>query len=307
MPEQPGGQHVQPPAKSIMTACEVLTWIALRRAITQEQLGSLFKISVGRWACVPADAVLEALEARAGISGDGPYCAIRWAKDPHYSDSSVNTAFSPGGRAMLRSISRQHRRETGELLSFAALARLLREEIADDEKTSDQLEDAKAQLRDRVAGGLLVAHGISLEPDGSRSAAASVQAIPATVFMHPAMAITEWDEAHADTIKTAKEWHNQRLPRFGNIQFKTVEVLAQWAPRAGLTNNGGKGSPSLSDSVTCWMRAYVMGCNDAGKKPKRDGTLKQCQDETGTTYRLARAAWDALPAEWKNPPRKAAR
>ncbi len=206
MPEQPGCRPVDPPIKSMMAACEVVTWIAFRRAIPEEQLDSLFKVLNLRRGCVPADFVLETLEARAGLSGNGPCCATRRASDPHRSDSSFHTAFSPEGPLMLRWISRQHRRETGKILSFAeTLAGLLRAEIADDEKTSDQLEDAKAQLRDRVAGGLLVAHGISLEPDGSRSAGASVQAIPATVFMHPAMAITESGEAHAETIKPAKE------------------------------------------------------------------------------------------------------
>jgi hypothetical protein len=53
-----------------------------------------------------------------------------------------------------------------------------------------------------------------------------------------------------------------------------------------------------------WMRGYALGCNQSGRKPKRDDTLKLCQAEIGASYREARAAWDALPAEMKNPPRK---
>ena len=71
---------------------------------------------------------------------------------------------------MLRRIRGQHRRTTGTLVSFSTLAHLLREEIAADERTSQQLEEAKIQLCDRTAGGLLVAYGISLDPDRNLSA-----------------------------------------------------------------------------------------------------------------------------------------
>jgi len=254
------------PIRSIMTACEVLTWIAFRQAITQEQLGTLFKVSLERWACVPADAVLEALEARAGVSGDGPYYAIRWAKDPYHSDSSA--AFSPKGPSMLRRIRRQHRRTTGTLVSFSTLAHLLREEIAADERTSQQLKEAKIQLCDRAAGGLLVAHGISLDPDGNLSAGTSVQAIPATVFKHPAMTITEWDEVHADTTRPIKYWHDKKLPRFGNIQFNTSAVLALW-PTDSVQSHIAEASVGLVTAKTAALTGE-RGRSPKGRPPRHD-------------------------------------
>jgi hypothetical protein len=316
----PGNSPVEPPTKSVMTACEVLTWIAFRRAITQEQLATLFKVSVERWACVPADAVLEALEARAGVAGDGPHCAIRWAHDPHDSDSSVLTAFSREGPSMLRSIRREHRRTAGTLVSFSTLACLLREEIAADERTSQQLDEAKVQLCDRAAGGLLVAHGISLDPDGNLSAGASVQVIPATVFMHPAMTITEWDEVHADTTKPIKYWYNKKLPKFGDIQFNTSEVLTVWppvpanaAPLLGLPEKstiepGGLPADLLNDPSA--LAAFDAMCQYAskclaskGKPPKRDDAAQAANRETTYPVRKGRLLYRYLPKDLRNPAR----
>ena len=61
---------------------------------------------------------------------------------------------------------------------------------------------------------------------------------------------------------------------------------------------------SNTGAAMTWMRGYALGCNQSGRKPKRDATLRLCQTDVGASYREARAAWDALPAERKNPPRK---
>jgi hypothetical protein len=297
------------PIRSIMTACEVLTWIAFRRAITREQLRALFKVSLERWACVPADAVLEALEARAGVSGDGPYYAIRWAKDSYHSDRSAHTEFSPKGPSMLRWIRRQHRRTTGTLVSFSALAHLLREEIAADERTSQQLKEAKIQLCDRAASGLLVAYGISLDSDGNLSAGASVQAIPATVFKYPAITITEWDEVHADTTKPIKYWHNKKLPQFEDIQFNTSEVLALWPPDSVRPHvaEAGVGSATAKTAAP----TGESGHSPKGRPPRHDwdafwievviyAALNGLDEEHRQELRILMEKWTAEHSE--NPP-----
>ena len=143
-------------------------------------------------------------------------------------------------------------------MSFFTLARQLREEIEADNRTSQQLEEAKIQLCDRAAGGLLVAYGIALDPDGNLSAGASVQAIPATVFMHPAMTITEWDEVHADTDKPPKYWYNKRLPKFGDIQFNTSEVLAVWPHR--VASGHARAVPSSPSSQHALEGPQIDSC-----------------------------------------------
>jgi hypothetical protein len=231
MADQPRGGPVEPPTKWIMTACEVVTWIAFRRAIPQERLGVLFKVTLDRWLAVPADTVLDALETRAGISGNGPFYAIRIGPGPRFdfdSHPSRYMVLSEKGPAILRLISRVHRREAGRLLSYADLARKLREEIAADERVSEQIEEAKAQIRDRAAGGLLVAFGIRVEPDGKRRGGAVHEALRASLFMHPAITLTEWDTVHTDTTRPLKEWWDEHLPRFEDMRFRTAEVLALW-------------------------------------------------------------------------------
>ena len=218
-----------------MSACEVITWIAFRRAIPHDDLGRLFKVTPVRWYCVPAETVLEALEARAGLSGDGRFCAIRQAAIAPDLDRypSRHTIFTSEGPRALRWIRAQHRRETGRLLSFAELARLLREEIAFDEEVSAQIEEGKARLRDRAAAGLLTAYGIPLRADGSRAAGALPEPLPATLFMHPAITLAEWDTLDAHSNSPATQWRDQQLPRFEEIQFKTAEVLRVRPPHIG--------------------------------------------------------------------------
>ena len=315
--------------KSIMTASEVLTWIAFRRPITQEQLGILFRVSIERWACVPADAVLEALEARAGVSGDGPHCAIRWANGPlPFRQFGAHRILHRGtlDAAMDTQTASKSDRNVG-VVRYPRTP--IREEITADEKTSEQLEDAKILLRDRAAGGLLVVYGISLDPDGKLSAGASVRAIPATVFMHPAMAITEWDEAHADTTKPVKLWHNQKLPRFGDIQFRTVDVLALWPPAqvsfvaetttevaefamtSGLDdtrlypNTGACEADKKRAEALLAMREYAEGVvATSGFPPKRDVAAQACNKATDYPVREGRELYAHLPDHLRNLPRK---
>ena len=55
-----------------------------------------------------------------------------------------------------------------------------------------------------------------------------------------------------------------------------------------------------------WMFDYARPVinGPAKPKPKRDQTIKLCHKEIKVTYRVAQGAWNALPAEWKSPPRK---
>jgi hypothetical protein len=52
-----------------------------------------------------------------------------------------------------------------------------------------------------------------------------------------------------------------------------------------------------------WIRDHAQTLVQKGSKPKRDPTLQECMAAARCGYREARAAWDALPAEYKNLPR----
>jgi hypothetical protein len=100
--------------------------------------------------------------------------------------------------------------------------------------------------------------------------------------------------------------------RHVDLQVGTLDgckVLVRWSDvhRAlashAVPSSTPAATPNAGAAMT-WMRGYALGCNQSGRKPKRDDTLKLCQAEIGASYREARAAWDGLPAEMKNPPRK---
>jgi hypothetical protein len=87
--------------------------------------------------------------------------------------------------------------------------------------------------------------------------------------------------------------------RWGDV----VSQLGSLAPQSG--QQGQARAPNDDERACFWMRAYVMGWHDAGRKPKREETLKLCMAEAHVTYRQAESAWEGgVPVEWKNPPRK---
>lgn len=77
--------------------------------------------------------------------------------------------------------------------------------------------------------------------------------------------------------------------------------------------SGAAADPTVSDAsassnaARMWMYGYAVGYL-AGKsdKPKREPSIQACQQHISCTYRTAEDAWNALPADFKRPHRKAA-
>jgi len=94
-----------------------------------------------------------------------------------------------------------------------------------------------------------------------------------------------------------------------SLSFDTEEVLATWPPslfQSATSTMFGDGPQSLStsDGVLGWLLNFARSeMARVGAPPKRDETLKACQNGTGCTYREARTAWDSLPADLKRKPR----
>ena len=225
------GMPADPPNRSLMSACEVLTWIAFRRIIPQERLHCLFKISYSRWVELPEHAILIALSARSGEFSDGPYCPIRLPPGPWFGSDEFPSRyphFRKEGPGLLRRIRALRRKETGRLVSYAEVADMLKDEIEDDKRVSAQIEAARVTLLDRAAGGDLVSFGIRAGDDGEPRPGSIHEAIPATHLMHPMIGITEWDMVRVDTSHPVGKWLNLRIPEYAKVQFKTAEVLALW-------------------------------------------------------------------------------
>ncbi|MFC7477902.1 hypothetical protein ACFQS7_26370 [Dankookia sp. GCM10030260] len=88
-------------------------------------------------------------------------------------------------------------------------------------------------------------------------------------------------------------------PPAPSVQPRDWITASAIALRDDQTLNLGTALPPR-DAAATWMRGYARAMQDAGLRPKRDQTLRLCQVEAGCTYRQALAAWNSLPADWKN-------
>lgn len=242
------------PDRSMMSACEVITWIAFRRAIPSDGLSALFRASHNRWGIFPADLTLAALEARAGLVGDGPFHPVWIPNRPRSRDEIPNRdrILTPEGPAILRSIRARLRRDTGRLLGYAELAAMLRDDIEADARLSSDLQAARDELRDRAAGGLITVHGIPRTGPGLTVKSPLPEAVPASLFMHPAVTITVWNEVQPDTSRPLEEWLELRLPEYEQVQFRTAEVLALWPVAASARSMDAVDGVALADLPAAW-------------------------------------------------------
>ena len=132
--------------------------------------------------------------------------------------------------------------------------------------------------------------------------------------------VQDWDNAgidwHEGTVAGVREsdghMTRQQIALWWSdlaewVQDK-IDVETRPSPEAG-TQTAAATSHDKDDNASIaaryWMHGYALAVNDSGHKPKRDPTLKLCQQHAGVSYRVALAAWEALPPEWRNPPRRA--
>jgi hypothetical protein len=142
-----------------------------------------------------------------------------------------------------------------------------------------------SDYNDRLIADLLLGHSMAIPSlnDGFiicrpvielRSLAAALDA--SKLPPEPAMMPIEWEAASATSVRT-----DSHLP------ISTSEPLSNAAAAAGH-----------------WMEGYALAMKNMGIKPKRDDTLRLCQQRTRCTSRQAKVAWNALPADWKGHPRR---
>ncbi len=249
---EPSNEATNYPVRATISACEVITWIAFRRALPWDGLSALFRASHNRWGTCPPEKVLEALEARAGLAHGGPFHRV-WIPDRARSRDQIpdrDRILTPEGPAILRSIRARLRRDTGRLLKYAELAVMLRDDIEADARLSSSVKAARDELRDRAAGGLITVHGIPTTGAGLSAKPALPEAVPASLFMHPSVMITELNTIQSDTARPIEEWMFQSLPGYERVQFRTADVLALWpAPAAGALLREERAAATMSDPV----------------------------------------------------------
>jgi hypothetical protein len=307
-----------PPTKAMMTSYETLTWVAFRRAMPPEQFRTILRATFDRWLISRPDNLLTALEARAGISGNGPFYA--WRPGPGL--------FSEAGPIMLRCIRRKRRQETQQLVTFGDLVQMLRADLAADAVLHNQILNAEEQVRNSAAGGLLVGYGIPCEPCEGWSAGI-VQPLPATLFMHPTVELSLTGTLIANIARPPFEGLGHEQLRFDSVQFRTADVLRLWPaqtdttfPGAGSDRADEEAAFALSQSSLCKrlpaklrrepracaafrkMHRYAQEYKQSNDTPvKRDDAARVAGSTSKYPVRRARELYQYLPAALRNPPR----
>jgi hypothetical protein len=238
------------PNSDLLTACEVLTWIAFGKPLTQYCLGANGALMLGTWGTDQLGDLRIALEARAA---EQPYTPLAGAFDkPWLSDNYVGQSWAKTARA-IRARARQREQR---MVSFVDLRdQLVRER--DRSLYGDKLlEMASARLQGALAAGRLTAFG-------RRHEGSEHEPIKATVFMDSAISINWWDMVESES--------NGR--RFDEVQFKTAEVLTVWPavpyPDLPLAPRQETGTLSASQPVKPEFRS------GAPEKPARTNSARK--------------------------------
>ena len=165
------------PTSDLMTACEVLTWIAFGKPLTQYCLGADGAAMLRTWGTDQLGDLRIALEARAA---EQPYTPLAGAsRKPWFADSYVGQSWAKTART-IRAGARQREQR---LVSFVDLRDELVREHDRSVHGDKLLEMASAQLRGSLAAGRLTAFG-------RRHEGSEHEPIKTTVFMDAASAST---------------------------------------------------------------------------------------------------------------------
>ena len=238
------------PTSDLMTACEVLTWIAFGKPLTQYCLGADGAAMLRTWGTDQLGDLRIALEARAA---EQPYTPLAGAsRKPWFADSYVGQSWAKTART-IRAGARQREQR---LVSFVDLRDELVREHDRSVHGDKLLEMASAQLRGSLAAGRLTAFG-------RRHEGSEHEPIKTTVFMDAAISINWWDTVESEASGR----------RFDEVQFKTAEVLSVWPAVADLdlplAPRQGTGTLSVSQPVKPELSS------GAPEKPARTNSLRK--------------------------------
>jgi hypothetical protein len=193
------------PTAGLMTACEVLTWIAFGEALTRPRLGADEILRLDTWGTTQLDDLVVALGARAE---EHPYTPLAGAfRKPWFMDSYIGRYWAK----TMRTLRRRARHRERQLISFANLRDRLARERDRFEHGRQLLETASSELREALAASWLTAFG-------QRHEGAEHESIKATVFMDSTISVNWWNTVESEA-------HGRR---FEDVQFRTAEVLVVW-------------------------------------------------------------------------------
>jgi hypothetical protein len=305
---------VECPQYETMEAAEVLSWIALRRALPLNEWAKQIYGLSHHWPC-SVQAFYDTNRAYYAASRP-PYRYGQFAGSPHdflallndvesganWKDRTLSPSELPGIEKFLEG------KEISELIAD------LKSDIAKAAPINRQLKVANEDLRKKLAVGSIKAFGGSKGGEfgelmfGRRPIEAGEWVLGKEVLPDGTVHERDGYETCAFLLFDAQEvlaiWPAERvatLDRPTDPHDEPANTVTDFATA------GNSPPPAMpTDPKVLWMHAYVQGWNDAGKKPKRDPTLALSQKVTGATYREALSAWHTLPVNMRNRPRTGA-
>ena len=245
------------PQTAIMTACEVLTWIALGTALTKEKLDQDGLDAVFLWSSSDLAAVLTALDARA--SSEPFYAVVRYHTGFQDDWRYVTRCLSPEGPRTLRWIRARARERIGRLVSYADLAATLRAEIEGYERVKVLLRCATKELLEVLRSEKMTAFGQRHFPNGDPNIDAPHEPIPLSVFINPNVTITLWNQVTINHDADAATWSTRPGMTYSDVRFKTADVLWLRPVQSGSAD-------SVSPSEEALPPAPNGGRSEAGRR-----------------------------------------
>jgi hypothetical protein len=233
------------PSNEIMTACEVLTWIAFGEAGTVLPAD---RIGLETWGTTELAAVAMALGAR---TASAPYCPLEVPLEER------NFLFGRSGPKTLRAIRARSRQREQKLVSFVDLLVELRNQCEANQRDCKFFDAASEELLRALRSEQITAYGRTSE-------VSEHQPIPMTFFMDRSASINWWK----NTIGVDPP---RRGRCFLDIEFKTSKVLALWPAEpetSPVAADGGGKHQDIIQALPCSAELDI----EAGGGPKRQLT-----------------------------------
>jgi hypothetical protein len=193
------------PKAALMTACDVLTWIAFGEIRELDELIDLGEAY--RWGHTGLHHTLAAIEA---------IIAGTWAADPDdiwaIQRHQGHPAWTQAGRAWIEALRQHIERQDGTAISLPRVGEMLAEHIEEHRQACAHLDLAHHALLETLRYG-------SLKGYGRRNGQSEHLEMPSTVFMDARIEVTWFDAVRSES---------PRLPKYADVRFQTTDVLRLW-------------------------------------------------------------------------------
>ncbi len=225
-----------PADKPYWTASEALTWLAIGKPETWDEVKVRATIFYDRWRTQPpAEDVQHLLKARASrcpfypwqpvildVAASNAVSIAGWtspfASPPRTVQGPHGMQRVPGAPELARAIRARHRREQGSLVAFSELVAMFEADLEEQRQLDLKLDAATVLLRKAIATGQVTALGVPASHPEQLP-----QALPAVVASWPIQFRNDAIEPGRDATP-AEQTAIRQSARFIRVRFAAVEI-----------------------------------------------------------------------------------